>query len=363
MSATDPIDQIDPSTAIDEDDNISEFSDFSILTPSADSKTGQEALADEDLPNLENGTDQINFHFRIPHTRHSRSDMKSNTNASGRSSEDLNGKPATSDSRGPTTRSESAGGAELNPKSKLVGIVITFEKGTGFTQSQEVVRLLGDTLDAALQKQAGEIRILSIKGDGHLTVTMPSEEQLAAAQTNHTDELVATIYRTHGDRDQPMSAAKKTAVLPIDTSSLLFHRTELFKSKTLRALTGSKHIACFADCSKKEPATVAATAATSDDHKESPSLSALIDMAKAKIHHDLTAPEHNACADKSSAATTVAPKTKPKKSVKKVGAAEKDALHFHRVFNIVQFCVIIGLFLVIIGTESKGHCVGIWLGA
>lgn len=363
MSATDPIDQIDPSIAVDEDDNISEFSDFSILTPSADSKTGHEALADEDLPNLENGTDQINFHFRIPHTRHSQSDMKSNTNASGRSSADFNDKPATSDSHGSITRSEPAGGAEPNPKSKLLGIVITFKRGTDFTQYQEVVRLLGDTLGAALQKEAGEIRVLSIKGDGHLTVKMPSEEQLAAAQTDHADEVVATISRTYGDRHQPMSAPKKTAALPIDTSSLLFHRTELFKARTLRALTGSKHIACSADCHKKDPATAAGIAAASNNDKDSPPLSALIDIAKAKIHHGLTAPEHTGCVEKSSAASTVGLKTKVKKTVKKMGATEKDALHFHKVFNIVQFCVIIFLFLVIISTEAKGHCVGIWLGA
>lgn len=60
-------------------------------------------------------------------------------------------------------------------------------------------------------------------------VTTPSEEPLVPTQTNHADELVPVVYRTQGDRDQSMSAAKKAAAFANDKSSLLFHRKELLK--------------------------------------------------------------------------------------------------------------------------------------
>lgn len=117
-----------------------------------------------------------------------------------------------------------------------------------------------------------------------------------------------------------MGAPEKAVALPTDSSSLLSHHSELFKARTLRALTGSKYIARAADCSKKAPAIGVATTATSDNDNDSLKLPALIDIAKAKIHRCLTAPEQIGCIDSSSTSSTV------KKKAKKVAVAKMESL-------------------------------------
>lgn len=342
MRATHAIDPIATTMCFGRSENMSEFSCSSHLTPSADSKTGQKVLTDEDLSKLDDGDG-------------------ANIDKNSRYYHGLNGKQTISDSTGPTARSESAESVESDPRSKLVGDELTFEKGTHFSQSEQVARLPEDNLSAVPKNKAGDTPVLFIRGEGHIVVNALSEEQLAVAHPNSANEFVATIYRTCGNHNQRRSAEKKTAGLPDDHSSLLFHRTELIKARTLRALTGSKHIAP-SGCLKREPAAIFGNVETSQ------SLSSLIDVAKAKIHHGLTAPEHTGRVDSSSTSSALSARTKPEKKAKKVAAAEIDALRFHRVFNHVQFCVIVLFFLIIIGLGLKGdakknHRIGIWLGA
>lgn len=360
MRAKRTIDPTAPGMRVDQSKEISDPSCPYHPTPSADSKKDREDPTNGGLSESEDGDGAkritVNSHCDITDTHDPPSGMNFTIDEIARLP-GPNCNQTISTSPGPTARSKSAESVGSDPRAKLVGGELTFEEGTHFSHSEEVDRLAEDRISAVLKKKAGDTLVLLVHDGGHIVVKALLEEQLVVAHSNTANELIAAIIRAYGNHNQSTSAVKKTAD---DQSSLLFHRTELIKAKTLDALTRSRHIACYG-CPKKEPAATA-------DNMNPQSLSSLINRAKAKIHHDLTAPEHTGYMDSSSTSSALSEEMKPKKKAKKVRAAEMDGLRFHKVLNHVQFCVIVLLFFIIIGLGSKGVTkkdpgIGSWLGA
>lgn len=96
-----------------------------------------------------------------------------------------------------------------------------------------------------------------------------------------------------------------------ENNTLLFHRTELAKARTLRTLIDSNGFPC-SDESFNTSAKDAMENPGGIANESSPTLSQLIEIAKAKIHRKLTAPERVNVVDDSKLSDTAQKPTKKK---------------------------------------------------
>jgi hypothetical protein len=280
-----------------------------------------------------------------------------------------------------------------NGKRKLVGIVITFEQAVDFDNGQTAVRFVGDHLGVSLGPEAKEIRVLSIEGDGHLEVSTPPHPlpPLESTYSGHNAvDLVAQVHRVDTKRTQedalhgtaptvsshhssffpPHLETFDTAPMLSDKEMLTFHRTELAKARTLQALVGSSPTVCSGNChnTNVQEADKSTTAA---ENTKLPTLSQLIDIAKAKIHRDLTTPERLDAPDSSkqiSATKSKEVKTKKTKKIKSTKEKCTSTLAYERflvgIASVLLFAVI-SLVFCLSGmiTARRGNFVGLWLGS
>jgi len=367
----------------DDDDNASELSGYSMLTPSAASKTerdneklplDQQAHAEE--PVIVDGESQV-LDFDIDRLVSEAIEESMAFEQTQR--DDLNVLQ---------TEVEPANG-----KRKLVGIVITFEQAVDFDNGQTAVRFVGDHLGVSLGPEAKEIRVLSIEGDGHLEVSTPPHPlpPLESTYSGHNAvDLVAQIHRVDTKRTQedalhgtvptvsshhssffpPHLETFDTAPMLSDKEMLTFHRTELAKARTLQALVGSSPAVCSGNClnTNVQEADKSTTAA---ENTKLPTLSQLIDIAKAKIHRDLTTPERLDAPDSSkqiSATKSKEVKTKKTKKIKSTKEKCTSTLAYERFLvgtaSVLLFAVISLVFcLAGMSTARRGNFVGLWLGS
>jgi hypothetical protein len=273
-----------------------------------------------------------------------------------------------------------------NQKSKLIGIVITFEHGAYSDEGHGPVRYIGDHLAVRLGSQVGKANVLSIEGQGRLEVdvTPETEPQVHLHSDDHRGEHVVTLRCIDEDckpGDQPQASARivSTMILPFSHSMLdpvdtppimpedcsLFEPTDLQKARTLRALLDSKIFACSsipfektAQPAAKSPATISSDIA--------PTLSQLIDIAKIRIHRELTKHEHFNSFD-SPESTGVGQKTSKIeiRSLKGKVAMRLDRENLLIFSTSALLLTVVSLVLCIVGMSAKtqGHCVGIWLGS
>ena len=178
-----------------DDDNASEFSGYSMLTPSASPKLEH----DDGKPPL-NQQVHVEEPFDVDGKSHAPDfdvdglafeAVESGTNSK---------QPQEDDTNVSQTELEPANG-----KRKLVGIVVTFEQAVDFDNGQNAVRFVGDHLGISLGPQAKEVRVLSIEGDGHLEVSMPPHPEPGLESTCtglEAVKLVAQIHHVDTNRTQ-----------------------------------------------------------------------------------------------------------------------------------------------------------------
>ena len=233
---------------------------------------------------------------------------------------------------------------------------------------------------------------MSIEGDGHLEVSTPPhpEPPLEGTCPSHDAvDLVAQIHRVDTSRTQedtlhataskvsshhssffpPHLEAFAVAPLLSDKEMLTFHRTELAKARTLQALVGSSNTADpgnFLNMNGHD----AGKSATAAGNTKLPTLSQLIDIAKAKIHRELTTPERLDAPDSSKQISTKQKEVKTKKTKKIKSTAKKctSTLAYERFLvgtaSVLLFVVISLVFcLAGMSTARRGHFMGLWLGS
>lgn len=365
----------------DEDDG-SQFSGYSMLTPSAASKSERD---DEKLPLDE----QVHVEEPV------------NLDAEPRAPEiDLDrlvseafiDSMALKQTHEDDTNIFQAESEPINEKRKLVGIVITFEQAVDFDNGQTAVRFIGDHLGVSLGPEAKEIRVLSIEGDGHLEVSTPPHPQppLEGTYPGHDAvDLVAQIHRVDTSRTQedtlhatapnvsshhssffpPPLETFATAPILSDKETLTFHRTELAKARTLQVLVSSSPPVCSGNCLSMNDQE-AGKSATAAENTKLPTLSQLIDIAKAKVHRDLTTTERLDVPDSSKQISTKQKEAKTKKTKKVKSTTKKctSTLAYERFLvgtaSVLLFMVISLVFcLAGMSTARRGHFVGLWLGS
>ncbi|GAB7326601.1 hypothetical protein MBLNU13_g10576t1 [Cladosporium sp. NU13] len=367
-----------------DDDNASDFSGYSMLTPSAASKLERD---DEKLPLDQQAhvEEQVDIDAE-PHA--------SELDVDRLVSEAVEHSMTIKQPQEKNTIVFPAEGEPASGKRKLVGIVITFEQAVDFDNGQHAVRFVGDHLGVSLGPQAKEIRVLSIEGDGHLEVSMPPHPE-PALENNYPGhdaaELVAQIHRVDTCRTQEDTLHGTTPTVsshhssffpphvePIVTAAtpspnmrdiLLLNRIELARARTLRALVGPNHAACSGNCLYT---TLQETGkdATPAEHTRPPTLSELIDIAKAKIHYELTTAEHLDVPDSSKLISTKQKevKTKKTKKIKSTKSKCTSTLAYEKSLVItasILLLAVISLVFCLAGmsTARRGHFVGLWLGS
>lgn len=353
---------IEPAAFDDHGDDTSEISGYSMLTPSAASKSQRD---EEKLPSDQEAYPEFDVSGLDPQL------VKSSTTIKQPQEDVID-----------ISKNESE---PENSKRKLVGIVITFEQGVDFDEGQHAVRFVGDHLGLSIGSQAKDIRVLSIEGNGHLEVSTPSrpEPALDGSCLGHDAvELVAKIHRVDGDCRQgdavqvnaPTVSNNELSffpphVEPIGTvatsperNALLVQQIRLAKARTLRALIGPNNAACSGvglDMNVQETGKGVATAKST----KPPSLWRLIDIAKAKIYRELTTHERFDAPDGSTVISTKQKEVEPKST--KTSCASTVAYEKFLVItaSVLLFAVISLVFcLAGMSTARRGHCVGLWLG-
>lgn len=373
---------IGPITSEAHDDNTSEFSGYSILTPSAASKSERD---DEKIPLDQQvyaedqvGVDGVSYvqEFDI-NCLAIESDL-------GNSHQNVEGSttikhPQEDDIDVSQTENEST-----NKKRKLVGIVITFEQGVGFDEGQNAVRFVGDHLGDSIGSQAQEIRVLSIEGNGHLEVSTPPhpEPDLESSRLGHDDvELVAKIHRVDGNcrqedtvkRNAPTASSHELIFSPPYVkltslrATLTIQQTELARARTLRALIGPNHAACSGSCLDTD-VHEAGKGAPEAENSRPPTLFELIDLAKARLFQELTTHEHHAAPEVSKQISTKKMKGAKSKKAKSTKAKCTSVLAYEKTLVITAAALFIAvLFLVdclaAMSAARRGHFVGLWLGS
>ena len=378
---------IEPTMSDDHDDNASEFSGYSVLTPSAASKSEPE---DEKLP-----LDQqiyaeelidMDGESRVPEVNVSALDFEddfSNSQQNGKGRKTTR-QPQEEDIDVVQSESES-----VSQKRRLVGIVITFEHGVNFDEGQVALRFVGEHLGLSLGSQAKEVRVLAIEGTGHLEVSTPPYPELdldSRCLCHEAVELVAKIHRVDESCRQEDTMQEMVTEIPshdsscfpphveaisaparkTDRKTLLFHRIELAKARTLQALIGPSKAACTGNCLDVNVQEVVEKSATVTDDS-SPTLSQLIDVAKTNIRRKLTTNERRSAVNDLQQASTEHKdvKTKRTKSTKKKCtshlACEKSLLI--AVSMLLLTAILLVLRIAEMSTARRGHCVGLWLGS
>jgi len=377
---------VEPAVFDDHGDDTSEFSGYSLLTPSAASKSHRD---EEKLP-LDQ---QVCVEEQV--------DIHGDSNApefdiSGLDFDAIEGSPTIKQPQQDVIDASQNESEPANRKRKLVGIVITFEQGVDFDEGQHAVRFVGDHLGLSIGSQAKEIRVLSIEGNGHLEVSTPSRPE-PALDGSDLDygfvEVVAKIHRVDGDRRQEDAVQGNAPTIFKDESSsffpplgepvgavatspektaktaLLVQRTRLAKARTLRALIDANNAATYSSVGPDVNVQEAGKGATAAENTKPPSLCRLIDIAKTKIHRELTTHERFDAPDSSKEISTKQKEVKPKKTkkTKSTNTSCVSTVAYEKVLvitaSVLLFAVISLVFcLAGMGTARRGHCVGLWLG-
>jgi hypothetical protein len=154
-----------------------------------------------------------------------------------------------------------------------------------------------------------------------------------------------------------------------DKETLTFHRTELAKARTLQVLVSSSPPVCSGNCLSMNDQE-AGKSATAAENTKLPTLSQLIDIAKAKVHRDLTTTERLDVPDSSKQISTKQKEAKTKKTKKVKSTTKKctSTLAYERFLvgtaSVLLFMVISLVFcLAGMSTARRGHFVGLWLGS
>lgn len=357
----------------DHDDTASEFSGWSMLTPSAVSESGHN---DEDT--WEPGQ-QVQAHVdkevevdRASHDPELDVDSFDINIDACYDQQHVDNKPSSENDTKPSQIKREL----ASDQNKFFGIVVTFSQGVDADEGQKAVQLIGGYLKLALGPHAGKIRVESIEGKGCLQAPVGNLK----IEDDH-GELVVTIHRMNeergqqdrADEDAPVETNKVCPSVDLEaaqivskvTAALLFHQTELAKAQTLRALLDSNDLSCSSDHFATSAQAVAKSSGTiaSDDR---PTLSQLIDIAKAKVHAELKAHENIdtfSNPGEKSAPQEMA-KTKTKLSRGKVSARlNKDNFLIGAASALLLTVILLVLCMVNMSAKSHGHCVGLWLGS
>ncbi|KAM0708254.1 hypothetical protein Q7P35_004904 [Cladosporium inversicolor] len=365
----------------DDDDDTSELSGYSMLTPSAASKSERD---DEKI----SSDQQVNAdeQFHVPKIDVPDFDFEADPGNSHQHDEDgtTTAQPQGDDIHVFQTDCEPATNAR-----KLVGIVITFEQGVDFDNGQHAVRFVGDHLGLSVGSQAKEIRVLSIEGNGHLEVSTPPcpEHGLDSNCLGHDAvELVAKIHRVDGKCRQkdtmqgnaPTVSSRESSFFqphaeptgitgtPSDRNMLLFHRTELAKARTLRALIGTSNAACSGNCPGMNIQETGRDAIPAEQTTTSATLSQLIDIAKARVHQELATHERDDTPEGSKKPSTKQKEGKAKKTKKAKNKCTSTVAYekYLIITASVLLFAVLSLVFCLAGmiTSRRGHCVGLWLG-
>jgi hypothetical protein len=368
-------------------DTTSEFSSYSMLTPSATSVSELDegkSLADQQADEKVEVAVDEEFHAPVNGV----SDFNLGLNTSNEQPHSQGDAIA----KEPPKNTSSALQAEYeseSQKSKLIGIVVTFERGVALAEGLDATEHIGNHLSERLGALAGHFHVISIHGQGQLEVeTKPQpESHIHLHSVGHYGEPVAILPMTNKKRDlqdQPQESARiqSTTMLsfppPIsdpwgtpailsDNSTLLSQRIELAKARTLRALLDSVGFAFFGTSVGKTAQDAAKSPETISISSDIvPTISQLIDIAKAKVHRELTKYEQVNTL-RGSEGTSVEQKTLKivSKSPKSKGATRLGKETFLVVGASASLFTIFSLVLCIASMNAKtqGHCVGIWLGS
>jgi hypothetical protein len=379
---------IEPVVSEAHDDDASEFSGYSMVTPSAASKSerddekiplDQQVYAEEQIDGYE-GSHALEFDFNgLP----IESDIR-NSHPEVDGSKHIT-QPQENDTNVFQTENESANGER-----KLVGIVITFEQGVDFDECQNAVRFVGGQLGVSVGSQAKEIRVLSIEGNGHLEVSTPPPHQpdLDNSCLGHEGiELVAKIHCVDGNcrQEDIVQGSAPTAschelkfspshVEPVDISAkpslrgiLTLQQIELAKARTLRALMAPNHAACSGNC-RDMSVREAENGATAIENDRPPTLFELIDIAKTKLHRELTTTHEHLYAPEASEQIISKKKNVKTKKAKSTKSECESTFAYEKALvitaSVLLFAVIFLVFcLAGMSSARRGHFVGLWLGS
>jgi hypothetical protein len=370
------------------DDDASEFSGYSMVTPSAASKSERD---DEKIPldQQVHAEEQIDSYGDLHAQEFDISGLAIESDI-GKSHLKVEGSTTINQPQQDDTNVFQTE-RTANGKRKLVGIVITFEQGVDFDEGQNAVRFVGDHLGVSVGSQAKEIRVLSIESNGHLEVSTPPhpETGLGSSCLGHEAvELVAKIHRVDGNCRQeetvqgnaPTASSHEsifypprlepvvTAATPSLRAILTLQQTELAKARTLRALLGPNHAACSGDCLGMD-IREARKGATATENDRPPTLFELIDVAKTKLHRELTTThEHLAGPDGSKQISTKKKKEVKNKKAKSTKTKCASTLAYEKTLvmtaSILLFAVLFLVFcLAGMSSARRGHFVGLWLGS
>ena len=362
-----------------DDDGASDFSGYSMLTPSAASKPEQD---DVKLPlNQQVHVEEqvaLDGESHAPEFDIDRIDseaIESSTTVEQPLEDEINVFQAETE--------------PANGKRKLAGIVITFEQTVDFDIGQNAACFVGDHLGVSLGSQAKEIRVLAIEGNGYLEVSIPShpEPSLESSYPGHeTVELVAQIPRVDASRTKentlhgsaptvsshhssffpPQVEPIETAATPNVGNILQLNQIELAKARTLRALVGPNNDACSGNCLNTKPQEEGKETTIAENIRP-PTLSELIDIAKNKIHRELTNPEHLHAPDAAEEISTKPKEVKTKKTKSTKKKCTSTLAHERFLVgtaSILLFAVISLVFcLASMSTARRGHFLGLWLGS
>jgi hypothetical protein len=375
---------VEPAVSDDHGDDTSEFSGYSMLTPSAASKSQRD---EEKLPLDQQAC--VEEQVGIDGSSHAPEFDISGLDFDAIESSTTIKQPQEDVIKVSQNESEPA-----NSKRKLVGIVITFEQGVDFDEGQHAVRFVGDHLGLSIGSQAKDIRVLSIEGNGHLEVTTPSrpEPALDGSCLGHDFvEVVAKIHRVDGDCRQedavqgnaPTVFNHETSFFPplgepigtVATSpektaktALLVQRTRLAKARTLRALIGANN-AAYSGTDPDVNVQEAGKGATAAESTKPPSLCRLIDIAKTKIHRELTTHQRLDAPDSSKEISTEQKEVKPRKTKKTKSTTTNcvSTVAYEKFLVITASVLLLAVISLVfclagMGTARRGHCVGLWLG-
>lgn len=301
--------QLESTPPNDDHDTASNFSGYSMLTPSTRTKSDREqgkSLTEQPVlpgPHVEESV--VSKAPELERSAYDFGTVQSDDQQQGKNSTTaeyapVKGMPVLQEESKPT-----------NQKSKLVGIVITLGQGIDMDQGEKAIRFIGDHLSLISELPAEDIRVLSLAGDESLEVALapqPEPDHDHFAGLGKSDDLVATINRANGNRKKQDSASEHAPALPTDDfpflpfpselpdlpytpgkkEELLSKRIELEEARTLRSLIGSRDKICSCNgfLSHTEPAPRIPDSLASNG---SPKLSDLISFAKAKVQHELTA--------------------------------------------------------------------------
>ena len=371
---------VEPTTSEShDDDGVSDFSGYSMLTPSSPSKPEHD---DEMLPLNQ----QVHVEEQIALDGESHAPefdvdrivseaMESNTTVKQPLEDDINVFQAESE--------------PANGKRKLTGVVITFEQAVDFDIGQNAAFSVGDHLGASLGSQAKEIHVLAIEGNGYLEVSIPPhpEPSLESSSPGHeTVELVAQIHRVDASRTKehtlhgsaltvsshhssffpPQVEPIETAATPNVGNILQLNQIELAKARTLRALVGPNNDACSGNCLNMKSQEAGKETTTAENIRP-PTLSELIDIAKTKIHRELTNPEHLHAPDAAKEISTKPKEVKTKKTKSTKKKCTSTLAHERFLVGTASILLLAVISLVFclasMSTARRGHFLGLWLGS